>query len=342
MGACWAGFFPNEETVIKSVYFHEFIKTLPPMTGKTVAITGCTSGTGYICAKVCSELGAKVIMLNRPSQRADDALKALQTEVPGGEISLVHCDLMSFESVCQAGQQLKEQLGNDGLDVLCCNAGVMALRDMATVDGCDVQMQTNHLSHFLLVAEVWALLDQAAQRTGEARVVNHSSVARKIPFGKLEPQYFGKNGGNLGGDAAQEKMGEGPRWKRYQQTKLANVAFTYALHDHCQAAGSKVKSLVAHPGVAATQLFETMSKGGAASKGFTASYMSKNSQSQEDGSMGLLKCCCASDVKSKEFYGPEGVKGEAKLMMEEALADETSCNLLWEESAKVTGAKYEI
>jgi len=43
---------------------------------------------------------------------------------------------------------------NGGIDVLCSNAGVMALEDDATQDGYDVQMQTNHLSHFLLTQEV--------------------------------------------------------------------------------------------------------------------------------------------------------------------------------------------
>ena len=55
-----------------------------------------------------------------------------------------------------------------------------------------------------------------------------------------------------------------PKSGRYQQTKLANVVFTYALHDRLQAAGSKIKSLCAHPGVAQTQLStQTMKQGGA-------------------------------------------------------------------------------
>jgi len=48
---------------------------------------------------------------------------------------------------------LKEQFPG-GIDVLCNNAGVMALEDQATKEGYDVQMQTNHLSHFLLTREV--------------------------------------------------------------------------------------------------------------------------------------------------------------------------------------------
>jgi NAD(P)-dependent dehydrogenase (short-subunit alcohol dehydrogenase family) len=54
----------------------------------------------------------------------------------------------------------------------------MALADVATTDGYDVQMQTNHLSHFLLLKEVFPLLEKAAAARGEARVVHHSSLAR--------------------------------------------------------------------------------------------------------------------------------------------------------------------
>ena len=57
---------------------------------------------------------------------------------------------MSFKSVRDAAEQLKSELGSSGLDVLCNNAGIMGFGDKATEDGCDVQMQTNHLSHFLL------------------------------------------------------------------------------------------------------------------------------------------------------------------------------------------------
>merc|ERR1719193_367839 len=140
-----------------------------------------------------------------------------------------------------------EELGSTGLDVLCNNAGVMACADVATVDGCDVQMQTNHLSHFLLTQQLWPLLTKAAEERGEARVVNHSSIARKgKPLGQ---RYLGPNGGNLGGDSA-GALFNGPRWERYHQTKLANLAFTFALRDRCLAAtgaSSKVKALCAHP-----------------------------------------------------------------------------------------------
>ena len=82
--------------------------------------------------------------------------------------------------------------------------------------GYDTQMQTNHLSHFLLTKELLPLLNKAANSRGEARVVNHSSGARSFPSTPLHAKYLGKNGGNLGGNGNSMLFG-GARWQRYHQ-----------------------------------------------------------------------------------------------------------------------------
>ena len=68
------------------------------------------------------------------------------------------------------------------------------MADKATTDGYDVQMQTNHLSHFLLSKELYPALKLAATTRGEARVVNHSSGARFMPGTRdlIEPEHNGK------------------------------------------------------------------------------------------------------------------------------------------------------
>jgi len=135
------------------------------MEGKTVAITGTTSGTGFVAAQACGKLGARVLLLNRPSTRADAALNDLQSQNSNADFTQIDCDLQSFSSVRGAAKNLRA-LCPKGLDVLCNNAGVMALEDTATEDGFDVQMQTNHLSHFLLTKLCFDLLEKAAKKEG--------------------------------------------------------------------------------------------------------------------------------------------------------------------------------
>jgi NAD(P)-dependent dehydrogenase (short-subunit alcohol dehydrogenase family) len=250
MGASW-----DKPVDVKSKHFDDFKKKLPSLGGKVVAITGCTSGTGLVAAKACAELGATVLMLNRKSERAEAALQKVKEAAPNSKIVSIDCDLMDFESVKRAASEISAAYA-DGLDILVNNAGIMATHDKATKDGYDMQMQTNHLSHFLLTRELLPLLEKAAAKNGEARIVNHSSLARKNRGNPLSEQHLGKNGGNLGGDDWGFFM-DGPRWVRYQNSKLANVVFTRALHARLTAKESKVKVLVAAPGVSATNLMSS-------------------------------------------------------------------------------------
>lgn len=330
---------------IPSVHFPAFEASLPSMEGKTVAITGTTSGTGRVAASTVAKLGGKVLVLNRRSARATESTAALRAAFPKAEIHEVECDLMSFASVEAAALRVKE-LCPDGLHVLANNAGVMAMPDAATEDGFDLQMQTNHLSHFLLTRELWPLLEQAAEAAGEARVANHSSTARLFPKRKLLPEYLEKRGGQLGGDgnAALNTMFLGPRWLRYNQSKLANCAFTAALHHRLAAKGSKVKALVAHPGLANTNLQTTTVQKGGMGETFNKWFM-KMSQSPEDGAMGIISCMCRADARSGQFFGPgkTGTKGKAlPFPLESFYDDERTRELLWRKSEEAIGKPFDV
>lgn len=311
-----------------SAAFRAFAQNLPAegLERKTVVITGTTSGIGFVAASVYASRGARVITLNRPSQRAADATSRLGKL---GNVHAIDCDLADFASVRRACTEMHKTC-KDGIDVLALNAGVMALKDIATVDGYDVQMQTNHLSHFLLTKELFVLLERAAELRGEARVVSHSSLARKSTM-RLLPEYLQKKGGELGGD----KWYTGARWTRYGQTKLANCVFTSELADRLKANGSKVKALVAAPGVAATNLGSTTAEDG----GLPISpswFMPYIAQSSEDGAMPLLTCMAAHDVHNGEFYVPSGL-GELwgaprGIQMERSGTDEASRAMLWKAS----------
>lgn len=305
------------------------------MSGKVVAITGTTSGTGFVCAREVAKKGATVILLNRSSKRAQDSLEQLQAAVPGANFDWIPCDLQNFESVNAAMDTLKSKY--DTVDVLVNNAGVMALTDKATKDGYDVQMQTNVLSHFLITKALFPLL----KKSNQARIVNHSSMARLGP--PLEMKYFEANGGHLGGDGTEEENNSfrGPRWSRYHQTKLANAVFTYALKDKLTAANTtNVIPLVAHPGLALTQLQVTTAEEGGMEK---ESDFMKQAQTAEDGATGIIRATMDPQAKSGNFYGPTaGWKGFPDLLTpEDYLHNAANIQTFWEGCEKAVGV-FEI
>ncbi len=330
-----------------SVHFPSFKAGLPSMAGKTVVITGTTSGTGKVAAETVAELGAKLLVLNRASERSTAGFAELSAAFPDADLHDVECDLQLFSSVQTAADKVAE-LCPEGIHVLCNNAGVMALADTATSDGFDSQMQTNHLSHFLLTRELMPLLERAADATGEARVVNHSSTARLNPSKTLQAKFLEKNGGNLGGDGSklQNMMVMGPRWLRYNQTKLANAAFTAALHNRLQERGSKVKAFVAHPGFARTHLQVTTAKEGGMGGRFTKVFQ-RFSQTAEDGAMGILSCMCLPDAESGQFYGPgsgiTAIKGKAEPFPLESFYDNPETReLVWSKSEEAIGKSFDL
>jgi NAD(P)-dependent dehydrogenase (short-subunit alcohol dehydrogenase family) len=301
------------------------------MNGKVVAITGTTSGTGFICARELANKGATVILLNRQSERSIKALQTLQEAVPGVKFDSVVCNLQDLSSVREAINTITSKY--DVLDVLVNNAGVMALRDQATIDGYGIQMQTNVISHFLLTKDLFPLLKKSV----DGRIVNHSSMARL--GGPLEAKYFGKNGGNLGGDPDEGKPGiRGPRWERYHQTKLANAVFTYGLKNKLEASGiQNVKPLLAHPGLARTSLQITTEKDG----GMDAnSDFMKQAQSAEDGATGIIRASMDPEAKPGDFFGPTaGWTGYPDLIEpEELLFDETNINIFWKGCEDAVGS----
>ena len=154
--------------------------------------------------------------------------------------------MQSFESVKKCAPMVEALCANSGgLDALVNNAGIMGVPDTRTVDGFDVQMQTNHLSHFLLSYLLMPSLELAADTRGEARIVQHSSGARRgnTKTGMLKAEFFNQcEPGTLGGDDLPACF------NRYHQTKLSNPVFTMALHDLLSKVNSKVKSICADPG----------------------------------------------------------------------------------------------
>ena len=329
--------------------FRLLVDGLPSLAGKTLAVTGSTTGTGFVLAREAAKKGARVLMLNRPSTRSEAAVERLTptgaragggmftnpvtspkaskasaqlADATGGSVEHVDCDLTSLASCEAAAASVLRRVGESGLDVLCCNAAVMHHADLVTADGFDVQMQTNQLGHHVLVCRLWPALAAAAERRGEARVVMHSSAARYMDgrgsgmfflprwCRKLQPESFERHAaGGLGGEGwpipGKALLFHGPKQSRYQQSKLANFVYAFALHDRCASAGSKVKVLVAHPGICQTQLVANGPKkfeysGIRIGELFFPMLM----MSLDDGAQAIIRCCCDAEVASGDFFGP--------------------------------------
>mmetsp|Transcript_26986 Transcript_26986/g.59336 ORF Transcript_26986/g.59336 Transcript_26986/m.59336 type:complete len:336 (+) Transcript_26986:140-1147(+) len=331
--------------------FAKFSETLPDVTGKVFAITGTTSGTGYVAAETAAKNGGEVLLLNRPSERSVASFEKLKAAVPEGKFVPIDCDLMDFASVRKAAQEIKDK-GYKSIYCLSNNAGIMAVPDEITkADGFDKQMQTNHLSHFLLTKELFPLIVAASKEHGEARIVQHSSVARDMTENNaLEEKYFLKKekDGMLGGDAEVGFM-KGPTWYRYHQTKLANSVFTQCLHDRLETSKNadckNVLSLCAHPGVARTNLANHLNSKNVFAKAFSFVVGNVLMQSAEDGTMGLLKGMMDSkeNVEGGALYGPNGWTGWAVPNPPKPYeVDPEAKEMLWRTSEIATGVTFEI
>jgi len=314
----------------KVKHFPDFVEKLPSLEGKTVAITGCTSGTGKIAAKTFVKLGAKnVILLNRPSERATKVHEEIAAEA-GDNTNVEHfdCDLQDLDSVRKAAEAINAKY--EALDILCNNAGIMATGDRATQDGYDIQMQTNQLSHFLLTKELYPLLKKAQELRGRAAVAMHSSDLRKSQNKAIDGKYLGKNGGNLGGDDT--KYSKGANWVRYQQSKLANACFAVELSDRFGNSG--LIASAAAPGFALTDL----QKNSESFKG--DEFGLRFAQTAEDGTMPILSACILSE--NGDFWDPYwGISGKAvKKKYNKLDLDENSRKTVWEKSEEAVG-KFE-
>jgi len=327
--------------------YSKFEKTLPDVAGKVFAITGTTSGTGFVAAETVAKHNGVVLLLNRPSSRSEESLKKLRAAVPEGQFVPIDCDLQDFASVRKACAQIKETYTS--LYCLSNNAGIMATRDEITNDGYEKQMQTNHLSHFLLTKELFPLLLASAKEQGDARIVQHISMGRHSTTSNIfDGEFLEKKekDGMLGGDDDGGGFGQGPEWQRYYQTKLANSIFCQALHDKLGASEDhqNILSLAAHPGISATNLAGHL-KFGMVMKLMLIPFRLFLGQSPEDGAMGLLKAMMdrKENLKGGTLYGPKLTTGYAVAL--DNMGYETNTKhkeMLWRKSEEAIGASFVV
>jgi NAD(P)-dependent dehydrogenase (short-subunit alcohol dehydrogenase family) len=203
-----------------------------PMKGKTCLVTGATSGIGEVAARELARLGARVIVVGRSPERCAATLERIRNETGASAVESMVADLSSQADVRRLAEQVRQRC--DRLDVLLNNAGGMFLDRRESPDGIESTLALNHLSYFLLTNLLLPLL-MASDR---ARIVNVASDAHKgsqIDFDDIQGRrrYRG--------------------WTAYQQSKLANILFTYELARRLEGSGVTANTL--HPGFVRTRFF---------------------------------------------------------------------------------------
>jgi NAD(P)-dependent dehydrogenase (short-subunit alcohol dehydrogenase family) len=212
------------------------------LAGKTVLITGCNSGLGYESLRTLVARGAHVIGTARTLAKAQDACASVTTAGSSGKATPLVCELTDMDSVVACADDVNRLLddSNKPLDILICNAGIMALPKLEQVDVNGVMLEkqfvVNHLGHYLLTRRV---LPQV-QAAPAGRIVMISSTGYTLAL----------KGGILF-DNLSYAEGYKP-FTAYGQSKLSNILFSNELSRRNQ--DQALTSNAIHPGMVATNL----------------------------------------------------------------------------------------
>jgi NAD(P)-dependent dehydrogenase (short-subunit alcohol dehydrogenase family) len=290
---------------------------MPDQSGRTAVVTGANSGLGLVTARELARKGARVIMACRNTAKGEDAAAEIRSEVPTAAVEVAALDLGSLESVRAFAA------GIDAPDLLINNAGVMAPPRHETADGFELQFGTNHLGHFALTG----LLVGGMEQRSEPRVVTLSSGAARI--------------GQINFDDLNWEDGYS-RWRAYGQSKLANLSFMIELNRRLQAVGSKVLSMGAHPGYAATNLQSAAAP--ALDRAIMAVSNVVFAQSADRGALPTLYAATKPGLGGGTYVGPDGFqeqRGYPRPVTPVASArDAETGRRLWEVSEQLTGVGY--
>ncbi|XP_047506521.1 retinol dehydrogenase 13-like [Pieris napi] len=141
--------------------------------GKTVVITGGSSGIGFEAAKHIAHKGAKVIIASRNETKLIRARDRIQQVTKNPNVSYKLLDLASLKSLRNFASDIQSE---DKLDVLINNAGAVGLSDRLTEDGLNLTMQVNYFGSFLLTYLLLPLLTKSAP----SRIINSSASSMYV------------------------------------------------------------------------------------------------------------------------------------------------------------------
>jgi retinol dehydrogenase 14 len=277
------------------------------MAGRTVLVTGGTGGIGKATALGLAAMGARVAITGRDRRRTDEAAGEIRA-AGDGQVDAFVADLSVRAGVHELAEEVLQHLPR--VDVLVNNVGGYWNTRHVTADGLERTFALNHLAPFLLTR---LLLDRL-QQSAPARVVTVSSNAQSL--GRIDFD-----------DLQGERSYSGAR--AYNQSKLANVLFTYELARRLK--GTRVTANALHPGVVSTSF--GAEDPGAAQRLFVP-FLRPFMRSPAQGAATSIHLASAADLEmvSGRFFANSRPRRSS-----ERSYDEVDAARLWQVSAESAG-----
>ena len=277
------------------------------MKGKTVVVTGGTSGIGEVAAEKLAEMGARIVLVARDRSRGEGTLARLREKAPGLAHTVHYADLTRISEMKRVAAEVAE--AEPRIDVLVNNAGAMFSTRKLTEDGLEYTFALNHMAYFVVTQGLRERLVASAP----ARVVSTASTAHQ--------------GARLDFDDLQLAKSFGPM-KAYGRSKLCNILFTRELARRLRGTGVTANCL--HPGFVATRFADE--SGGLISR--FAGLAKLLAISPEKGAETIVYL--ASSPKIAATTGRYFYKCRPIAPSREAQDDRTALSL-WERSAALAG-----
>ena len=276
------------------------------MNGKTVVITGATSGIGEAAALALAAMGARIVFTARDQAKARTLMDQLIRANPDAAHDFVLADLSTLDGMRGAGAALKVKATH--IDVLANNAGAIFEKREETADGLEKTFAVNHMAYFVITEILRSNLDPDG-----GRIVSTASGAHVA----ARPDYD-----NL------QMAGRYSSMTAYGNSKLYNILWTHELAR--QLRGTRVTANCYHPGGVATGF-------GSNNKGLLKTIFRLAGPlmiSPEKGADTLVWLASSSEAAGRSG----GYYVRRRLTMPSAAGrDEAAGHRLWAESERIAG-----
>jgi retinol dehydrogenase-14 len=278
------------------------------VSGKTILITGATSGIGLEASVSLARSGARVVIVGRDVKKTEACVQDIERRSGARGVESLLCDFSSQRSIRALADAVRAKY--DHLDVLINNAGGVWAERTLTEDGIEATFAVNHLGYVLLTR----LLLDLVTKTGHGRIVNTSS--RGHYRGTMDFDDLGYAKGYF-------------IMRAYCRSKLGNVLFTRELSRRLQGTGVTVTCL--HPGAVATNIWSSAPRW---SRPLLNLFARPFFISAEKGGQTIVHLAASPDVEgiTGEYFSDNRVKTPSALARDVALAAR-----LWEVSARLVG-----